>query len=98
MPKRKLSLEELEIDTTWNEAVIVFTEDSFITEYPEVQRSFKVSRNNKYFDPTINGSSLFGDCLDGTDDGVRLDYYMKRLPSEGKRWEVEYCYIIEGGK
>ena len=70
------------------EAVIVFTEDSFSKDYSVEQRSYVVSSNNKMFNPEALGSSLSGDCLDGTDNGVRLDWYI------GK-WHVEYCYIKE---
>lgn len=68
------------------EAVIVFTEDSFSKDYSVEQRSYVVSSNNKMFNPEALGSSLFGDCLDGTDNGVSLDLYI------GK-WHVEYCYM-----
>lgn len=95
MEKKKLSLRDLEKDTSWEEAVIVFTKDSFETEYTEIERSYKVLRVNKYFDSSMNGNSLLGDCLDGKDYAVRLDLYMSLPPSEGKSWEVEYCYIIE---
>lgn len=41
--------------------------------------------------------SLFGNCLDGSDVGVRLDTYMFAVPVDGvgKAWKVEYCYIVE---
>jgi len=32
------------------------------------------------------GCSLFGDCLDGYDLGVRLDYY---------NWKIDFCYFVE---
>ena len=70
------------------EAVIVFTEDSFSEFYFLEQRSYVVSSNNKLFNPASLGSSLFGDCLDGSDLGVRLDIYI----GSGD-WHVEYCYM-----
>ena len=71
------------------EGVIVFTEDSFDKPFDEQARSYKVSSMAKYFNPFAGGSGLVGDCLDGTDDGVRLDYYMWTYG-----WEPEYCYIV----
>ena len=91
----KVSISELRNNESWEEAVVVFTQDSFSRKFSETERSYKISRNNKYFNPDMNGNSLFGSCLDGKDDDVRLDIYMSRLPEEGKRWIVEYCYITK---
>lgn len=91
----KLTLSELRDNETWKKAVIVFTKDSYSRDFSETQRSYEVSRDNKYFDPNMIGNSLFGSCLDGTDDDVRLDRYIHRLPEEGHVWKVEYCYITK---
>ena len=42
----------------------------------------------------MGGYSIFACCLDGTDQGVRLDWYMEE---EGNPdgWKVENCYILE---
>lgn len=74
------------------EAVVVFTEDSFGNPYTVKERSYRVSSDNKSFLPNQLGNSIFGDCLDGTDFGVRLDWYVhdKKNP-----WRVEYCYLLE---
>lgn len=69
------------------EGIIIYTEDSFSEQYSLESRSYKVHSSAKYFNPELCGSSLFGTSLDGTDVGVRLDYY--------SHWKVEYCYIIE---
>lgn len=90
----KLTLAELGKNKSWREAVVVFAKESWDREYSLESRSYQVSSINKYFDPNMIGSSLFGNCLDGMDNGVRLDIYMKLLPKEGKRWKVDYCYII----
>ena len=89
----KLSLSDLSTRTDWEEAVIVFTEDSFTEPYTLEQRSYKTNRNwGKYFIPGMLGKSLYGDCLDGKDLGVRLDYYM----GSGKgMWHIDYCYIVK---
>lgn len=71
--------------------VVVFTEDSFSKPYTEKQRSYELTSDNKAFLPNQISNSIFADCLDGTDEGVRLDWYMH---GEG-RWKVDYCYLIE---
>lgn len=74
------------------EGVVVFTEDSFTKPYTEIQRSYEFTSDNKAFLPNQNSNSIFANCLDGTDDGVRIDWYMhdKEMP-----WKVEYCYLME---
>ena len=86
----KLSLYELGKRTDWQEAVIVFKEESFSKPFPEKSRSYKFKRSAKYFDPSMIGSSLPANCLDGTDDGVRIDWYMH----DGE-WIEDYCYIVK---
>ena len=88
----KLTFKQLKDSKDWKEAVIVFTENSFTKPYTEEQRSYKVSSDAKYFDYSKIGNSLFGDCLDGTDNGARLDFYMHH--HEKEKWIVEYCYLI----
>lgn len=74
------------------EAVVVFTEDSFTKPYTERDRSYQFSSDNKAFLPNQLGYSIFGDCLDGSDLGVRLDWYMRDPKNP---WKVEYCYLLE---
>ena len=64
--------------------VIVYKQSNFTTEYSEESRSYRVHNANRKFQKDKIATSLFGDCLDGTDDGVRLDWY---------DWEVEFCYF-----
>ena len=72
----------------WEEAVVVFTVDSFgEIEYDLPQRSYRIYSNANYFDPSKIGNSLFGDCLDGKDSYVRLDWYIH------DSWEIDYVYI-----
>lgn len=69
--------------------VIVFKQGPwFNKEYTEVERSYRFSSDNKFFLPTMCSSSLFANCLDGTDNGVRLDRYLGS-------WKIDYCYIEE---
>lgn len=74
--------------------VIVFTEDSFNKEYPLESRSYVVSSNCKAFVPGMCGYSIFGSALDGSDSGVRLDYYIKDERAVEDGWKVDYCYLI----
>ena len=75
-------------------AHITFTEDSFAKIYPLLSRTYSVSSDNKAFWPNMGGYSIFGYCLDGTDQGVRLDWYMAEEGNPGG-WQVEDCYILE---
>ena len=68
--------------------VVVFTKDSFTKPYTEIQRSYEFTSDNKAFLPNQHSNSIFACCLDGTDDGVRIDWYMPN-------WKVEYCYLLE---
>lgn len=68
---------------------VIFSEKSFDREYPEVSRTYEVSSANKAWRSDMNGSSVFGSCLDGTDPCVRIDKYIR----EGL-WIPEKCYII----
>jgi hypothetical protein len=71
------------------EAVVVFTGKGMNRDdYTEVQRSYQFSSDNKYFLSDQIGNSIFADCLDGTEHGVRLDWYIHE-------WEVDYCYMVE---
>ena len=74
------------------EGVVVFKEESWDRTYTEQQRSYRVSSDNKAFLPNQLSNSIFADCLDGTDGGVRLDWYMH---DDKKPWKVEYCYLLE---
>lgn len=64
--------------------VIVFSQSNWDKEYSLESRSYRVSSDNKAFIPGQIGNSIFADALDGTDDGVRLDWY---------HWDVDYCYM-----
>ncbi len=76
-------------------AHIVFTEDNFAKKYPLLSRTYRINSDEKVFWPSMAGYSLFGYCLDGTDWGVRLDYYMEEERANTGGWRVEDCYILE---
>ena len=73
------------------EGIVVFTKDSFKKEYTEKERSYQFTSDNKAFLPYQSSNSIFANCLDGKDLGVRLDWYMY----DKEPWEVEYCYLLE---
>ena len=64
---------------------IVYKESNWPDKnYPVVSRTYEVDARDKIFNPNAAGSGLFGYCLDGSDQGVRLDWY---------NWEIDYCYF-----
>lgn len=69
--------------------VAVIKEDSFNEPYSLTERSYAFSNDNKAFLPNQSSNSVFADCLDGRDLGVRLDWYIPTV------WKVDYCYIME---
>ena len=75
-------------------AHIIFTEDSFAEPYSLLSRTYGFNSNNNGFWPGKFSRSIFAYCLDGTDQGVRLDWYME---AEGNKdgWKVQECYILE---
>ena len=64
--------------------------------YPLRSRTYEVSSDNKAFRSRCCSTSLFGSCLDGTDQMVRLDCYMKDFGNKGG-WVVDHCYLKENG-
>lgn len=86
----KMTFGELKRNKNWKDAVIVFKQESFTTPYTEKERSYEISSDAKYLDGNKLGTSLFGDCLDGKDLGVRLDKYM-----DYEGWLVDYCYVTK---
>lgn len=66
-------------------AVIVYAQSNFTKEYSEIERSYRVTnQDGKAFFNGMMGNSIYGECLDGSEDGVRLDAY---------DWEIEKCYF-----
>lgn len=68
-------------------AIIVFSQSNWKEiEYSERQRSYKVRSDCWGFMDGKISNAVYGDCLDGIDLGVRLDWY---------KWEPDYCYLID---
>lgn len=75
-------------------AHIIFTEDSFDDSYPLLSRTYTFTSDNKAFWSKLGGYSIFASCLDGTDQRVRLDWYMAEEGNQNG-WKIEECYILE---
>jgi hypothetical protein len=75
-------------------AVIVFKPESWPDHlYPLASRSYRVSSDNKAFQPHMGGYSIYADSLDGSDLGVRLERYMKEEQGGSAGWIVDFCYM-----
>ena len=75
-------------------AVIVFKSSNWPDkEYTLEQRSYLIRSDENYFISEMGGNSLFANCLDGIDQGLRLDWYM--FNNHPHNWVVDYCYIKE---
>ena len=73
--------------------VIVYKQNpTWRKEFSEQARSYRVSGNCNHFHSGLISRSIFGECLDGSEGGVRLDHYMWDVPDENK-WRVDYCYV-----
>ena len=78
------------------EAFVTFTPDSFEDTYTQLERTYLFTSNNKAFaSPSCSGYSIFGDCMDGKDSGVRLERYMADEKGGKDGWKVENCGIIK---
>lgn len=72
---------------------IVFTEDSFEKLYSLEARTYRVSSNNKAYQPNMGGYSIYGSAIDGSDPMVRLERYMAAEKGGKNGWKVDYCYL-----
>lgn len=70
---------------------IVFAQSSFDKPYSELSRTYVISSDNKAFKPSAGGYSIYGSCLDGTDQNIRLEEYMRGE----KAWHIERCYVYK---
>ena len=77
------------------EAFVTFTADSFPgKDYSQMERTYLLTSDNKAFYPA-GGYSIFGDCMDGKDLGVRLERYMADEKGGKDGWKVENCGIVK---
>ena len=71
-------------------AIVVYSQSNWNKPFTEKERSYRITSNGgKALFNNMLGNSIFGDCLDGEDLGVRLDAY---------DWKVDYCYIESFGE
>ena len=77
--------------------LIEFTEDSFKAEYPVEARTYEVTSDNKAFQPSKGGYSIFGTSLDMSDINVRLDRYMAVEKGGADGWKIKKCTVIYPG-
>lgn len=76
-------------------AYIVFSESNWPDcNYPLQSRTYEVRSDNKAFRSSCCSTSLFGSCMDGSDQDVRLDWYMEDFVNKDG-WVVDYCYLKE---
>jgi hypothetical protein len=67
--------------------VVVFKKENWPgNDYSLESRSYQFVSDIKYFIPGLGGNSIFADCMDGSEEGIRLDFYLSS-------WEIDYCYI-----
>lgn len=62
--------------------------------YSWESRTYVISSDNKAFQPRMGGYSIFGSCLDGSDQYLRLDVYMKDEQGGKNGWVAEDCCIV----
>lgn len=75
-------------DVEFEEAVVVYTEDSFPRQFTEEERSYRFSKSCPYYEDGKISNRITGSCLDGLDNGVRLDWYFDK-------WTIEKIYIVK---
>ena len=68
---------------------IVFDQSSFEKTYSEESRTYAISSNNKAYISGMGGYSIYGSCLDGTDQNIRLEDVIRGPHS----WKIEKCYM-----
>lgn len=69
------------------QVIVTIKASSFNKEYSEISRSYIFSLAQKYFMPSMSSNSIFANCLDGTDNCIRLDHYLFDA------WKLENVYL-----
>lgn len=76
-------------------AFATFTPDGFKQPYPQVARTYLFTSNNKAFIANASGYSIFSWCLDGTENGIRLERYMRDEKGGPDGWKIETCGLVK---
>lgn len=72
---------------------IVFRKDSFLSSQTINSRTYRVSSDNKAFQPGGDEHSIYGSCKDGKDPNARLDQHMAAEFGGKFGWKIERCYM-----
>lgn len=86
---KQVTFQEMEkefYDKEGKYALITYKQESFNKEYSEQSRTYIVGSWNKCFKSGMLGHSMFGSCIDGKDNYVRLDWY---------NWKIEKIMLLE---
>jgi hypothetical protein len=77
------AMNECHVTGNHRTAIIVFSQSNFTDLYCERSRSYASGSNQPGWNYEREGKCRIGRCLDGTEDGVRLDWY---------DWKIDYWY------
>lgn len=67
-------------------ALVTFDKSNWMEDYDHTTRTYEVDIDSNWgLDPSKDGRSIIGNCLDGVDLGVRLDLY---------QWKIEKIEIL----
>ena len=72
---------------------IVISQASFEEKYSLESRTYEVSSDNKAYQPTMRGYSIFASAIDGSDPCVRLEQYLSAELAGADGWQIERCYM-----
>lgn len=81
------AMNECNVTRNHRTAIIVYDQSNFVYPYPQESRSYASHSDQWGWNNALAGRCRIGDCLDGTDQGVRLDHY--NWVVEGWYWEDE---------
>lgn len=77
---------------------IVVSQDSFTQPYSEAARTYRVSSDNKAFQPNMGGYSIYASAIDGSDPMVRIEKYLAAEQGGKDGWRIERCYLEQPGE
>lgn len=73
-------------------AIVYFRPTSYTKDWPKERLAYRISSDNKAFQPWMGGYSLYGSSLSSPSKLERLDPAM-REPDEEYRWVVDHCVL-----
>ncbi len=66
------------------EVVVLFSKKNWNKTYTGLQRMYALNLSSSGFNSEGSGQAIIGNCLDGSDQNVRLDMY---------NWDVEAAFL-----